>query len=186
MTQLKTVTDGMDITLIAAVAENGVIGKDGEMPWHHPEDLKHFKSKTVGNPVIMGRVTYESIMSNIGGPLPKRMNVVLTTSPEQIEATTDVQTGLDSMGDGTTVHTARGVDEALLIAETDETDEVFIAGGASVYEQFLPVATKLVITEIHESYEGDTEFPDWDRDDWEEISRDGRDNLSFVTYRRRS
>ena len=180
----------MRLTIIAAVAENGVIGADGEMPWHHPEDLQAFKERTLGQPVIMGRVTYEAIVDRIGGPLPGRTNIVLTRTPERVDA---------SHRD---VHVAETVDEAIELArqksEGERSDEhtaqagderrkdgeAFVAGGGSVYEQFLPVADRMVLTEIHERHEGDTTFPEWDERNWQEVERDEREALSFVTYRR--
>ncbi len=174
----------MEITLIAALASNRVIGKDDDMPWHYPEDLKHFKAHTLGKPVIMGRVTYESIVDRLGGPLPDRVSIVLTRNPDRVDTSVNESTGLEDLGDATRVHTASMVDEALAIAETQDTDEVFVAGGGSVYEQFLPVADRMVLTEIHETYEGDTKFPEWDRGEWIEIKRDLRENLAFVEYKR--
>jgi len=167
----------MRLTIIAAVAENGVIGAGGEMPWHYPEDLQAFKDRTLGHPVIMGRVTYEAIVDRIGGPLPGRTNIVLTRTPERVDTTAE------------DVHAAETVEEAIELAraasdESEAVEEAFVAGGGSIYEQFLPVADRMVLTEIHESYGGDTTFPEWDEDDWREIERDDREGLSFVTYRR--
>lgn len=156
------------VTLVAAVAANGVIGADGEMPWYHPEDLRHFKATTTGHPVVMGRRTYESIVDRLGEPLPDRLNVVLTSRD------LDLPEGAVRTG---------SVDEALAIA-ADADDEVFVVGGATVYEQLLDRADRLVLTEIHASHEGDTYFPDWDRDAWVEVDRDDRESLSFVTYER--
>lgn len=173
----------MEIALIAAVAENGVIGKNGKMPWHYPEDLQHFRELTLGSPVIMGRVTFESIVEKLGGPLTDRVTIVLTRNPD------DVQTDFEDddstpMDDITTVHTASSVDEALAIAHTEYADEVYVAGGATVYEQYLHVADRIEMTEIHDTYDGDAEFPEWDRRNWVEVNRDDRDELSFVTYER--
>lgn len=156
------------VTLVAAVAANGVIGADGEMPWYYPEDLAHFKRTTVGHPVVMGRKTYESIEARLDEPLPDRLNVVLSSR------------ALD-LPDGA-VH-ASSIDEALAVA-TDHDDQVFVVGGATVYEQFLDLADRLVLTEIHAAHEGDTRFPDWDRENWVEVERDDREDLSFVTYER--
>lgn len=175
----------MEIALIAALAENRVIGKDGEMPWHFPEDLQHFKAHTMGSPVIMGRVTYESIIEAVGGPLPDRMTIVLTRSPEKVDTSTPSGDGLDAIS-ATTVHTAGSVEEALALAYTEEAETAYVAGGGSVYEQFLPVADELVLTEIHTVYEGDTKFPEWDDNNWKEVDRDDHEELSFVTYRRKS
>ena len=175
----------MNVTLIAAIAANGVIGTDNEIPWDYPEDLKHFRNTTLGHPVIMGRVTYESIVEATGGPLPDRRTIVLTRNSDSVDTSvTEETSGHLDMETTTNVHTARGVDEALAIAAVEDTDTVFIAGGASVYEQFLPVADRLLFTEINDGYDGDTYFPEWDRDAWVETARDDRDDLSFVTYHR--
>lgn len=189
----------MNVTVIAAVAENDVIGKDGDIPWQYPEDLRHFKERTLGSPVIVGRVTYESIVDRLGGPLPGRLNIVLTGDPERVETAADIpasagRTADDISTDGpwdgeTSVRTATTVEEALGIARdvvgcSTETGDVFVAGGASVYEQFLPIADRMILTEIREIYDGDTEFPDWDDSDWIEVSREEKEELSFVTYRR--
>lgn len=157
-----------EIVLIAAVADNDVIGKDGSIPWHLPEDIEHFRSTTEGHPVIMGRTTWEDIEEGLGGPLPDRTNIVL--SREDL----DLPAGVIN------VH---GIEEAIERgAELDDT--VFVIGGASVYRQMLPHADTMILSELHEPYDGDTEFPDWDREVWEEHDRDPRDEFDIVTYRR--
>lgn len=163
----------MELTLIAAVAENGVIGRNGEMPWYFPEDLERFKQRTLGHPVIVGRVTYESIVNRIDGPLPGRTNIVLTQHPERVDTSDPA------------VRVATTTDEAIQLAREAGAKRAFVAGGASLYEQFLPIADRLALTEIHEAFEGDTRFPDWERDNWQETERETRDELSFVTYERR-
>jgi len=162
----------MRVILIAAVAENDVIGVDGEMPWQYPADLQHFKERTLGSPVIVGRVTYEAIERRLGGPLPERTTVVLTHSPDRIETSVSG------------VRVAMSVDEALDLVRQEGESEVFVAGGESVYEQFLPLADRLLLTEIPGSYDGDAVFPSWDRNEWRELKRDDRDAISFVTYSR--
>ncbi|QZX98951.1 dihydrofolate reductase [Halobaculum rubrum] len=161
------------VSLIAAVAANGVIGADGGMPWHFPTDMRHFKETTTGHPVIMGRRTYESIASDVGGPLPDRTNVVLSRSSPDLSDDVIV---------------ADSVEEALAAARGDAAergvDRVYVAGGGDVYEQFLPLADELVLTEVHESYEGDTTFPEFDPDEWRELERDERDGFDFVVYER--
>jgi len=159
----------MRLVIVAAVAANGVIGRDGDMPWHYPEDLEHFKDLTTGHPVIMGRRTFESIESRLGGPLPDRTNVVLTSDPDRLPDD---------------VVAVTSVDEAVSAARARD-DEAYVVGGATVYGQFLPRVDELVLTEIGTEYEGDTYFPDWSREEWEEVEREDRDELSFVTYRRR-
>lgn len=160
----------MKLSIIAAVAANGVIGRDGEMPWHHPEDMEHFKDVTTGHPVIMGRRTFGSIVTRLGGSLPDRTNVVLTSDPSVLP--TDV-VGVSS------------VEEAISAARARD-DEAYVVGGETVYRQFFPRVDELLLTELVEEYEGDTYFPAWDRDDWEEVERDDREEFSFVTYRRRA
>jgi dihydrofolate reductase len=175
MTDTAADPTDIDVVCLAAVAENGVIGRDGGMPWHYPADLAHFKETTMGHPVILGRRTYASIADRLGGPLPGRTNVVLTRS------------GLDEVPGG--VVEAESV-EAALSAAASAADEhgveaAYVAGGATVYEQFLGRADRLVITEIPDSPEGDTYFPAFDCEAWGEIEREEREELAFVTYERR-
>ena len=171
----------VDLVIVAAVAENGVIGDEGGMPWHYPADLAHFKRLTTGHPVIVGRTTYESIAARIGGPLPDRTSVVLTTRD------------LD-LPEGAVV--ANDVTGAVVLAAADAADrgvdEAYVIGGAAVYEQFLGLADRMVLTEVPGRPGGDTRFPDWDRDAWREVDReavpgaetDGDGDLAFVTYER--
>ncbi|MFC7155133.1 dihydrofolate reductase [Halomarina halobia] len=163
-----------EIALVAAVAANGVIGADGDMPWHYPADLRRFKRLTTGHPVVMGRRTYESIAARLGGPLPDRTNVVLTTReldlPEGTVRAGSIEEALDAAREA-----AAGAD-----------DVVFVVGGATVYEQFLPRADRMYLTELRATYEGDTRFPEWDRDAWCEVDRDDRGEFAFVEYERRS
>ncbi|SEQ34768.1 dihydrofolate reductase [Natrinema salaciae] len=162
-----------ELVAIVAVADNGVIGKDGDMPWHIPDDMTHFKETTMDHPVIMGRVTYEGILETLGEPLPGRTTVVLTSR--------DLETP-----DGAVA--AHGLEEAVETAEAaardrhDDVDRIFVAGGASVYDQFLPAVDRLVVTEVHDEPDGDTVFPDWNRDAWTEVARDERDGFAFCEY----
>jgi len=140
------------VTLVAAVADNGVIGDDGDIPWRIPADFAHFKALTLGHALVMGRATYESI----GRPLPGRTTVVLTRDPAW-------------QADGVLV--ARNLDQALdLAAAVDE--EVFVVGGASVYAEALERADAQVLTEVHLSPRGDTRYPDLDRSRWVETRRE--------------
>ena len=127
------------LALIVAVARNGMIGKDGALPWHVSEDLKHFKKTTGGHAIIMGRKTHDSI----GRPLPKRRNIVVTR-----------QTGTRFDG----CEAAHSLDEAIALARSSD-DCPFIIGGASLYEEALPIATELHLTTIDEDVAGDTYFP---------------------------
>lgn len=164
----------VELVLIAAVAANGVIGDDNDIPWYHPEDLKHFKRTTRGHPVVMGRKTYESIANRLGGPLPDRHSIVLT------------RTGLDPTPDEAAVSVVTSLDDAIERADTVADETAFVIGGATVYEQFLPYATRMILTELAESYPGDTLFPDWDSEDWIEQRRDEHEELAFVEYVRQS
>jgi len=159
----------MKVVLVAAVAANGVIGADGEVPWYLPEDLAQFKETTMGHPVVMGRRTFESIHERLDGPLPGRTNVVLSRGDPDLPE--DV------------VH-ADSVEAALDAARETGADEVYVAGGGTVYEQFLPRADRLVLTELDEAHQGDTRFPQWDRSAFEEVARDERGGFAFVTYER--
>ncbi|WP_247000333.1 dihydrofolate reductase [Halosolutus gelatinilyticus] len=166
----------LELVAIVAVAENGVIGKDGEMPWHIPEDLRHFKETTMDHPVVMGRVTYDGILEAIGEPLPGRTTIVLTSRDLETPENVIVADGLDA------------AIEAAKTAAAERhggTDRAFVAGGATVYEQFLPAIDRLVVTEVHDDPDGDTRFPERDRDAWREVDRDNRDGFAFVTYDRR-
>ena len=151
----------MSVTLIAAVARNGVIGADGGIPWHLPEDFAHFKATTLGHTLVMGRATYDSI----GRPLPGRTTVVLTRDP-------------DWAADG--VRTAGSIPEALGLA----TGDVFVAGGAAVYELALPYADALLISEVDLEPEGDTFFPAIDRSEWGETGRERREGFDVVRWER--
>lgn len=167
----------LELVAIVAVADNGVIGRDGELPWHLPEDLRRFKRTTTGHPVVMGRVTYEGIVETLGEPLPERTSIVLTSRER-------------GTADHENVVAANGLDEAIAAAEAAAAerhggvDRAFVAGGASIYEQFLPHVDRLLVTEVHDDPEGDAVFPDWDRDEWREVSRDERDGFAFVEYAR--
>jgi len=128
------------LALIVAVARNGVIGKGGALPWHVSEDLKHFKKTTSGHVIIMGRKTHDSI----GRALPKRRNIVVTRQPGALFA------GCEA---------AHSLAEAIALARTTD-DCPFIIGGASLYEEALPLATELHLTTIDEEVDGDTYFPE--------------------------
>jgi len=145
-----------DIVLVVARADNRVIGKDGAMPWHLSEDLKRFKRITVGKPVIMGRKTFESI----GRPLPGRHNIVLTRQPGwQAEGVTVVPNLAEAIA-------AAGLDPRT------RADTIMVVGGAEIYAQALPVATRIELTEIHAAPEGDTYFPELDPARWRETFRE--------------
>lgn len=142
----------MTVSVIAAVSENGVIGADGSVPWRIPSDVRSFVTITMGKPVIMGRKTWESLE----GPLPGRANVVVTRR-EGYEA------------DGAVVVHSPG--EALEVARREAGDdvEVVVAGGASIYEALLPAADRMYLSRVHAEVEGDTRFPEVDREQWQTV-----------------
>lgn len=153
----------MTITLIAGVAENGVIGADGDLAWRNSDDLRRFRRLTMGHPVLMGRRTFESI----GRPLPGRQNIVLTRSA-----------GWSADG----VDVVHALEEALdLVAGRD----VFVLGGGEIYAQTMPLADRLEITHIEQDLPGDTSFPAIEPAAWERVRVEHRDGFSFVSYRRR-
>ena len=139
------------ITLIAALAKNRVIGKDNQIPWHLPADLKHFKEMTMGKPVLMGRKTFESI----GKPLPGRRNVVISR-----------QKDYKIVG----VEMFCSIEEALIALQNEP--EVMVIGGAEIYRQTLPRATRLVLTFVEGEFKGDTYFPEWKNKEWQEKARE--------------
>lgn len=142
----------MLISLIAAVAENGVIGQDNELVWRLPDDFKYFKQTTSHHPVLMGRKTFESL----GKPLLNRLNVVITRNP-------------DYQPEGVVV--VDSLEKAVGEARETGIDEAFVIGGAEIYRQALSSADRLYLTEVKASYEGDARFPDFDKTAWREVSR---------------
>lgn len=170
----------IDIVLVAAVAENNVIGDDGSIPWHIPHDLERFRDMTTGNPVIMGRRTFASIINRNGHPLPDRDTIVLTTHHRNHIDTGDADNGGD-------VHVATSIDAAVDAARRLGSGTVYVAGGESVYRQFIDIADRIELTRVHATYDGDAEFPTLD-DAWHRVAREqhsGDDvDYTFVTYER--
>ncbi len=140
----------MKLSIIVAMAANGVIGRDNELPWHLPADLQHFKQTTMGKPILMGRKTFESI----GRPLPGRTNIVITRDDSYT-------------AQGCVVVTS--IEDALKAAAGH--DEVMVIGGAELYRQVLPEAKTIYLTRIHESFEGDTRFPEIRNTEWHQVER---------------
>jgi dihydrofolate reductase len=160
------------VSIVAAVARGGVIGRDGNIPWRLPEDLGRFRELTMGHPVVMGRRTWESLPDRFR-PLPGRDNVVVTRNPDWTAQ------GADRAG---------SLEDALRLLDSER--EVFVIGGGEIYAAALPLADELLLTEIDADVEGDTTFPEWDRAEFEEVSRERRVTedgtpFAFVTYRRR-
>lgn len=156
------------IYLVVAVAANGIIGRDGKLPWHLPEDLKHFKRVTMGHPVIMGRKTWESLK----GPLPGRENIVVTR-----------QAGYEAPG----AAVARSLEAAFALCAGEPV--ACVIGGEQIFRDSLPLARGLVVTEIHRDFDGDTRFPEYDRSQWKETQREAHaapdgTRFDFVLYER--
>lgn len=159
-----------EIVLVAAVAENGVIGQDGAMPWHLPADLAHFKRVTWGHPILMGRRTFEAI----GRALPGRHNIVLTRKP-----------GFGAPG----IETAASLEQALSLC--GDAKQIMVIGGAELYRAALPIARRIYMTRIHSRPEGDVFFPDLDPSQWREVESENRPtdethpySLSFIQLER--
>jgi dihydrofolate reductase len=170
--------NSLPLVLVVAVAENGVIGRKGQMPWRISGDLKHFKTVTMGKPIVMGRKTYESI----GKPLPGRTNIVLTRDKNW-------------RADGVLV--GHSLDETLRLANEDarksDAKEIAIIGGSTLFGETLPIAAKIELTEVHAKPEGDILFPTFDRNAWRETRRKGpmqgeKDEFAYsvVTLERKS
>jgi len=159
------------ISIIVAIAQNNAIGKDNQLLWHIPEDLKRFKVLTTGHTIVMGKRTFESLPLR---PLPNRRSIVITDVPgEQIPG----------------CEMAYSIDEA--IARMDEGRENFIIGGGMVYQQFMPLADKLYLTIVHKDFEADTFYTNIDYSQWNEIDRQDVEaaeslgfDYSYITYER--
>lgn len=141
----------MILSLLVAASENNVIGKDNKLPWHLPDDLKYFKNLTWAMPILMGRKTFDSI----GKPLPGRKSIVITRNKDWQHESVAV------------VHS---IEEAIKKAESFGVKEVFVIGGAEIFGSALPSATRIYLTRIHQSFEGDVLFPAIDENDWALIS----------------
>ena len=161
------------LVLIAAVARNRVIGRDNDLVWHDPVDARHFRDTTRGHPVIMGRRTWDSLPARFR-PLPGRHNLVVTRQPAWTAEGAEAVHSLDAA-----------------LAAVAGTPTAFVMGGGQLYAQALPRADELVLTEIDADLDGDTLFPDWSRDAFDEISRQhqapapDRHGFDIVRYRRR-
>lgn len=154
------------ISILVAVSKNGVIGKDGKLPWHISEDLKRFKALTTGHPIIMGRKTWESIGSK---PLPNRTNIIITRDKK-----------FKAMGG----EVAHSVEEAIELAKKMEKEEIFFIGGGEIYKLVLPLTDRIYLTLVEEEVNGDTFFPnysDFKKIISEEKKSDGELSYKFLT-----
>lgn len=147
----------MKVSLIAAVAENGIIGKDNQLPWHIKSEFAYFVRMTKHKPIIMGRKSFESL----GAPLKDRSNILVTRDAKYTRPGFIVTTTIE-----------KALDIAKTIAAETRQDEIMIGGGAEIYRLALPLADRLYLTEIHLKPEGDTKFPAFDRNDWVETKRE--------------
>ena len=152
-----------NVTLIAAVGRNGVIGADNDMPWRIPEDFAFFKRTTMGHPMVMGRKTFDSI----GRVLPGRRTIVVTRQRDWHHAD---------------VETAHSLSDALSLA--GPADEVFVCGGGQIYAEAMGWAHRLLITEVDQSPDGEVRFPRIDSARWRETSREAHEGFAWVTYER--
>ncbi len=160
-------------SIVVAMAENNVIGINNALPWHIPEDLKRFKSVTMGKPCIMGRKTFESILTQLGKPLPGRENIIVSAKGykyDGIASSPDIDSALE-----------RGRHHAM----TSGTHEVMIIGGAEVYKQALPRSDRIYLTRVHKTVEGDAHFPKLSDTDWKETAREDHAAYSFITLERK-
>jgi dihydrofolate reductase len=160
------------LVLVLAMADNGVIGASGTIPWRIPEDMKRFKALTMGKPIVMGRKTWDSFPKK---PLPGRANVVVTR---------------DRSWRAEGARVAHSFEDALLLAEREQPSEIAIIGGAAIYKAALPLAARVELTEVHTKAKGDTRLPLFDRSVWRESARSEHatpDGLrySYVTLERR-
>lgn len=144
------------VAAIAAMARNRVIGKDNKMPWHIPEEFKYFRRVTMGKPLIMGRKSFDALG---GKPLPGRPHIIISRDPSTVQ------------GDVTAVATIEeAITKACEFAERDGVDEIFIVGGAQIYQMAMPITQRLYLTIIDNDYEGDVLFPELDPAQWREVS----------------
>ena len=156
----------MRVTIVAAVARNGVIGLGGGLPWHLPDDLRRFKELTFGHVLVMGRKTYESI----GHPLPERTTVVVTRNAAWDPHSSEVRI-------------AESVEDAIEVAAALDP-EVFVVGGAQVYAEALRLADRLELTWVDAEPDGDTRFPEVDWDEWRELRREEVGGVAYAAYER--
>lgn len=157
------------IALVAAVANNNVIGSKNDLPWYLPEDLKRFKKITWGKTVLMGRKTYQSIVARLGKPLPGRKNVVVTRqenfqAPAEVLVFHDLTSALSALAG----------------------QDIYVIGGAQIFEQALPLADKLIVTHVRGNYPGDVFFPEIDPAKWQKSSGEKHNKFVFAEYERKA
>lgn len=169
----------MRISIIVAASENNVIGRDNSIPWHLPDDLKFFRKKTEGHPVIMGRKNFESIVAALGKPLPKRSNIIVTR---------------DASYEAVGCQVSSSLEEAIMYGHKDnDKEEIFIIGGGEIYKQALDLCNYIYLTRIHAWIAGDVFFPEIDLAVWEEVEREEHPadtkhkyGFTYLTYKRKN
>ena len=164
------------VSIIVAMDIGRVIGKENKLLWYIPDDLKRFKTLTLGHPVIMGRKTFESIVASLGKPLPGRTNIVITR--DDTYSQTVAKQDLDMSG----VIIVHSLEEALEKAKEIDNQEIFIGGGAQIYEQALPHVDRLYLTLIDDEKEGDAYFPEYEKDFTKVLHNEKREHEG-LTYR---
>jgi len=174
----------MKLSLIVAADEQDTIGLDGDLPWHFPDDLKRFKALTVGHVVITGRLNQDSMVARLGRPLPDRTTLVVTRSTstvdtENVEYVPDVATALERALELTRADGRSASSRA-------EDDEVFVIGGAQIYEAALPLVQTVYLTRVHGTFDGDVSMPAGWLNPFELVAREERDGYAWETYQRRS
>ena len=167
----EIIGDELRLCLIVAMAKNRVIGRDGDLPWRLSADLKYFKAKTRGKPVVMGRKTYDSIHAMLGGPLPGRANIIITRDTSYTATGCIVVHGFEA-----------GVRAAEEIARNDGAEEVMVIGGAEIYARALDEADRLYLTEIDAEVDGDAYFPEFNKSQWREVSREDHQDDGDLAY----
>lgn len=160
----------MEIIIIAALAENFVIGRNNKLPWHYKEDFLHFKQLTTGHTVLMGRKTFDSI----GKALPNRKNIVVTRNNTIIQE-------LQDQG----AYVVHDIAEGIKLAEDSyKESKLFIIGGSEIYKQALEIADTMELTLVHKSVEGDVFFPQWNTAEWKEVYREEKGEFDFVRFKK--
>jgi dihydrofolate reductase len=172
----------MRIIIIAAMTKDRVIGKDGRVPWHEPEDLRHFKRTTTGHAIVMGRKTFESI----GRPLPGRRNIVITSNPAYRLPESSPAAGEPSTANRPSpIVTVGSLDEALELCRGRNEEKAFIVGGGQIHGQAMGIADEMILTHIDgDDIAGDTYFPAWNDDDWSRVSETRAGAIRIVTLHR--
>ncbi len=155
----------MELVSVAALAENGVIGQDGELPWPSiPADKRQYRARIRDAPVILGRRTFESMLDD----LPGDAQIVLSRSVEEFDVPT--------------ARHASGVEEAIAIAESLDAERAYVIGGGGIYDLFQPHVDRMVLSRVHGEFEGDTVYPDWDEEDWELVETTGYDRFTLQEW----